>query len=226
MTLVCHRCGADLPGEHPRGFCAACGAPQMTLGEDFAREQAAGETTGTPPPPRPRAIAWPAAMRSAAVVAGGITLLFAAACVVPWLGFFSLLSISAAAFLAVGLYRRQQPVAVIDAAIGARIGLSTGLLLAALLTMVVTASLLVARFRTHAMDAFDAQWNTQMRLLLDRSRTGAPLPPEVVAQMNAPEYRAGSMLGGIVLLGVVLIATTTGSGAFAGSIAVRKQQAV
>ena len=40
--------------------------------------------------------------------------------------------------------------------------------------------------------------------------------------MGSPEFRAGSMLGGLLLLDAgFLVAVSAGSGAFAGSIAVR-----
>ena len=185
-------------------------------------EAEASASTGAPPPPKPQAVAWPVAMRSAAVVVLGLAALFAAAFALPVLSLPSLLSISAASFLAVGLYRRQMPEARMNAGIGARIGLSTGVMLTAALAAVLATGLVMARYRLHAMDAFDAQWSTQISLMLDRTQAArGPMPPEAVHQMETPEFRAGSMLGGLGVLAVVLLVTTTGSGAFAGSIAVR-----
>ena len=89
------------------------------------------------------------------------------------------------------------------------------------LAVALSVVLLLARYRTHTMATFDAQWKSQVTELLDRTRASSSVPPEAERQMQAPEFRAGSMLAGLMLLGGVLVVISTGSGAFAGSIAVQ-----
>ena len=221
MRLTCHRCGGDLPGDDLRGFCPTCGAPQLRFGTEATGESDEAESTGTMPPPRPREIEWPLAMRCAAAVAAGSAALFALAFAVPGFSLPSLVLLLSASFLTVGLYRRRSPASLMTAGVGARLGLSTGVLLTAGLAVVLCAALLLARFRTHSMGAFDAQWHAQVHDLLERTKATSPVPPEAEQQMGSPEFRAGSMLGGLLLLGGFLVAVSAGSGAFAGSIAVR-----
>ena len=223
MRLTCHRCGGDLPGDDLRGFCPTCGAPQLRFGADSTGEDDGAESTGTMPPPRPREIQWPLAMRCAAVVAAGSAGLFAIAFAIPGFSLPSLLLLLSASFLTVGLYRRRSPTSVMTTGVGARLGLSTGVLLMAGLAVVLCAALLLARFRTHSMGAFDAQWNAQVQDLLERTKATSPVPPEAEQQMASPEFRAGSTLAGLVLLGSFLVAVSAGSGAFAGSLAVRQR---
>ena len=223
MRLTCHRCGGDLPGDDLRGFCPTCGAPQLRFGADSHGESDGEQSTGAMPPPRPREIEWPLAMRCAALVAAGSAAVFAVAIAVPLLSLPSLVLLLSASFLTVGLYRRRSPASLMTAGVGARLGLSTGVLLTAGLAVVLSAMLLVARFRTHSMSAFDAQWSAQVHELLERTKATSPVPPEAEQQMASPEFRAGSMLGGLLLLGGSLVAVSAGSGAFAGSIAVRQR---
>ena len=221
MRLTCHRCGGDLPGDDLRGFCPTCGAPQLRFGSEAAGESDGAESTGTMPPPRPQEIQWPLATRCAAVVAAGSAAVFALTFALPGLSLPSLLLLLSASFLTVALYRRRAPASVMTAGVGARLGLSTGVLLTAGLAVVLSAMLLVARFRTHSMGAFDAQWNAQVHDLFERTKATSPMPAEAEQQMRSPEFRAGSMLGGLLLLGGFLVVVSAGSGAFAASIAVR-----
>ena len=224
MTLTCHRCDGDLPGDDLRGFCPTCGAPQLRFEADPEMASDAGTSSGTAPPPRPREINWPLGMRCAVAVALGTTVVFAAAFFLPYLGLPSLLLLFGASFLTVGLYRRRLPGAVMTAGVGARLGLSTGVLLMAGLAISLSAVLLLARYRMHTMTAFDAQWKSQVAELLDRTRANSSVPPEAELQMQRPEFRAGSMLAGLVLLGGFLVVISAGSGAFAGSIATQPRK--
>ncbi len=223
MRLTCHRCGGDLPGDDVRGFCPTCGAPQLRFGSEADGESETGESTGALPPPRPREINWPLGMRCAAGVALGTALVFAAAFVLPYLGLPSLLLLFGASFLTVGLYRRRLPEARMTATIGAKLGLSTGVLVMAGVAVALSAMLMLARYRTHTMSTFDVQWSQQVEELLERTRATSPVPPEAERQMQTPEFRAGSMLAGLGMLGGFLLVISAGSGAFAGSIAVRQQ---
>lgn len=162
-------------------------------------------------------------MQCAATVAGASAIVFAAAFALPLLGLPSLLLLSGGSFLTVGLYRRRSPAALMTAGVGARLGLSTGVLLIAALAVALCAMLLLARFHAHSMAAFDAQWSAQVQELLERTQRSSPVPPDAARQMMSPEFRAGSMLAGLAMLAGFLLAISAGSGAFAGSIAVRRR---
>ena len=226
MVLTCHRCGADLPGDDVRGFCPNCGAPQLRVWASLPEEAEPRETTGAAPPPLPRSILWPVAMRCGALVAAAVALFFALALAVPALGLLSLLLIFGASFLAVGLYRRRTPVSLMTPGIGARIGLSTGLLTLAALAITLSVALVGARYRTRAMSGFDAQWTLQMQELIERTNATTPVPPEAARAMTTPEFRAASMLSAMSVFAVFLLGISTGSGAFAGSIAGRPKSGV
>ncbi len=223
MKFTCHRCDGDLPGDALRGFCPTCGAPQLRFETEGETAEDPEASSGTAPPPRPREINWPLGMRCAVGVALGTSLVFAVAFFLPYLGLPCLLLLFGASFLTVGLYRRRLPGAVMTAGVGAKLGFSTGVLLMAGLAVALSAVMCLARYRTHTMDAFDAQWKSQVTELLDRTRANSPVPPEAERQMQAPEFRAGSMLAGLVLLGGFLVVISAGSGAFAGSIAVQQR---
>ena len=225
MRLSCHRCGAELPGESVRGFCADCGAPQLIMGEmPVDAMEAAGEFAGAvPPPPRPSAIRWGAALRSGGLVAGATAVAFALGSVVPAFSLVSVLLIFGAAGLSLTLYRRAAPESWMDGPIGARIGLTTGLLLLAALTLMLAVVGMMARFRLHAMGVFDAQWALQVQVLTERAAAmgqgaNGPGPAEMSKMMARPEFRAWSTLASVGLLGVLLLGLTTGSGAVVGSL--------
>ena len=93
----------------------------------------------------------------------------------------------------------------------------------ATLAVALAGMLLLARFHAHSMAAFDAQWSAQVQDLLERTQSGSPVPPDAARQMMSPEFRAGSMLAGLAMLASFLLAVSAGSGAFAGSIAVRQR---
>ena len=109
------------------------------------------------------------------------------------------------------------------AGIGAKLGFSTGVLLMAGLAVALSAMLMLARYRTHTMSNFDEQWSAQVGDLLERTRATSPVPPKAERKMGTPEFRAGSMLAGLSMLGGFLLVISAGSGAFAGSIAVRQR---
>ena len=182
---------------------------------------------GVPPPPRPSAIRWPAALRCGGMVAGGAAIAFVMGSIVPGFSLVSFLLIFGAAGLSLTLYRRAAPESLMSGPIGARIGLATGLLLVTALTLALAAIGVVARFRLHAMGPFDAQWAVQLQLLTERTvsagqgaagQGSGPGAGELAAMIARPEFRAWSTIASVVLLGVLLLGLTTGSGALVGSL--------
>lgn len=226
MAVWCHRCGAELPGEQVRGFCAVCGAPQMTVGELELQAMEEAEEGGAAPPPRPSPIRWPEAMQSGGLVAMVAGLLFGLGALLPGFTALGVLLTMAASAVVLLLYRRRVPEARMSGAIGARIGLVAGLLLVAALGVALAGAGMWARFRSHGMGEFDAQWTAQMQGLLQRTQQtaaesgpgGAQAADEVQRMVARPEFRAWTTLGGYGLMGLVLVGLTAGGGALAGSM--------
>lgn len=135
MEHSCHKCGKAV--EDGLAFCAHCGAPQirvMTPEPATARvnsdEDASSPTMIGLPNPRSGLgislpIRWGLALRPCAVAAlvGAITMS---------LGLVLPVAVLGAGLLAVGLYRRRMPGAVIKATTGAQLGAISGIICFAL----------------------------------------------------------------------------------------------
>ncbi len=183
-------------------------------------------TTGTAPPPKPSAIRWNSALRSAMVVALIGAALFATASWVPAVTIFSLLWIVSAASIAIALYRHREPSLRMNASIGARIGLSVGVLMTGLLAICLAAIGVVARFRLHAMAAFDAEMSRRMQEQVAKAIAANPAPADIVRLMLSQEFRTGIMLGGLLIFAASILVLSTVGGLLSGMVAVgRKQEA-
>jgi hypothetical protein len=230
MQQVCHVCGGDLPagrGESP--FCPHCGTPQLFL----AIENQSVETGGEPPPAAegtatagalpatpPHQVEWKTAIRCAALVAAIGSLLSLASMRVDQLSPVSFVWIMSASLITLGLYQRRLPTAWIDVRVGARIGLVVGLCLAIGLGAVVAGHGLVSRFGMHTMGSFDAAMAAQMQEAIRRSTT--PIPPQVQALAQSPEFRAAMMLALFAFVSACVVAMSAVGGAFAGLLRMRR----
>ncbi len=187
-------------------------------------DASADESTGAPPPPKLPEVNWKAALRSALLVATVGAVLFAVASFVPVVTSFSLLWILSAASIAIGLYRRREPLLRMDASIGARIGLSVGVLMTALLSVSLAAIGLVARFRTHSMAAFDAEMTQRLHAEVERAIAANPAPANMVQQMLSQEFRTGIMLTGLLIFALLILLLSTVSGLLSGMVAVARNR--
>jgi hypothetical protein len=236
MRETCHRCGEELPagsGESP--FCPHCGTPQLTLSLENQSVETGGDpppgpdgtpSTGATPPPLPRQVDWPMAIRCAAAVAGMASLLTLLAMRVDRLWPVSLVWMMGGSLVTLGLYQRRRPAAWMDARVGARIGLMVGLCLALGVTTVVAGWGVVARFGLHAMGGFDAAIT---EVLVEGQRrsaqwTSQPTPPEMLALVKTPEFHAVYVLIYCVVGSGVLLAVSTVGGAFAGMMRMRRSR--
>ena len=168
-------------------------------------------------------------MQRGALVAVVVAVLFGLGALMPgFTGAGVLLTMATSAVVLV-LYRRRAPEAGMNGAIGARIGLVAGLLLVAALGVSLAGVGLWARFRSHGMGEFDAQWTAQMQSMLERTRQtatesgpgGAEAAEQVRQMVGRPEFRAWTTLSGFGLMSLVLVGLTTGGGALAGSMGTR-----
>ena len=225
MTEECHRCGADLDAGGSSFCCPRCGSPQLYLSSSMTELAEGDSTTGHAPPPKPPAIDWSSALRSANLVAVIGAVLFALASWFPALTIFSLLWIMTAASIAIALYRRRRPALRMDGSIGARIGLSVGLLMTSFLSVTLAIVGLVARFGLHSMAAFDAEMTRRMHEQVEKAIAANPAPIEVVQQMLSPEFRTGVMLTGLLILAALILALSTIGGLLSGMMAVERKRA-
>jgi hypothetical protein len=236
MHKICHRCSNDLPaGGDLCVFCPHCGAPQLSLSEDFMADRElpteGGDTTGALPPPLPRQVDWQAALRCAAIVGAVGAVLCVVALRVPGISFFSTIWILTASTSTLALYRRHRPLAWMDAAVGARIGLVTGLALIVLIASSMALAGVVTRFGLHAMSGFDADFTQMLAQVKETARqtaanTSTPTPPEVLRLYDLPEFQAGIVLATGAVGAIFLLVFTTFGGALNGLLRNRRRARV
>jgi hypothetical protein len=228
----CHRCQADLPA-HDEGtlvFCSACGAPQIFLSEDLQTQvetqtKLAADTLAAGPLARdPHTLVWAGALRCvglAALVAAG--LMFASLLLPPSIFlvcFWAVIS----PVVVIGLFQARNPTMPMSTSLGARLGFVTGLAVALTLSTINAITLVVARFGLHAM----GDWDKQMAVGFEQLRTQAALQPGapalgMISTLAIPEFRAGFLLVGGLMMAVILMAITTVGGTFAGFVRSRSR---
>jgi hypothetical protein len=198
MQELCHRCGGELvSGDSTSSFCPHCGAPQIYLSEAAAPDAIdASNSTGVLPPPHPQLVEWRTAVLCAGLVALVAAILSILSTKVPALSFLSWLWTVSASVIALGIYQRRKPQAQMDASVGARIGIVVGLGLIVSIGMTMVVAGLVARFGLHAMGTFDAE----LRAQIDKAASANPQPAEVMRYIYSPEFKAGIMLAGLVMV--------------------------
>lgn len=175
MKTLCHNCRNVVP--EGAAFCPECGAPQLRVGAPDAPEI----NPETEPAPRHTgSIAWPEAVRSAAIYAvpSGLLLAFLP---VPLL---DMLWVVVGTVWTLRRYRRQAPRApVLTPQLGGRIGLVLGLFAAVVATSVNCLSLLIERFALHQGPTMDAVVQKQVLDGLERAK--GFYSPDSAAQLAA-----------------------------------------
>jgi hypothetical protein len=134
---LCHQCGA--PVEDGVSFCPACAAPQIRVSAPL------NEVPATPSVPSvvlPGQVAWPFALRTAAIAGG--TGAFLCLLMAPILKAGFVLGMVLGGAMCVGLYRRRLPLARITSSMGARLGAVAGLFGFAVYAVVQSILLLAA----------------------------------------------------------------------------------
>src|SRR5215471_15251563 len=220
MHEHCHRCGGELAaGEGESPFCPHCGAPQIYMTDQAETAESGEGSTGILPPPRPQQIDWKMAIKCGIGVSLVAALLSVAATRIPVLSPLSWLWTISGSIIALGLYQRRRPQAWMDAGVGARIGIVVGIVLVMSIAIAMAAAGLVARFKLHAMGTFDAELHAQ----IEKAAAMNPQPAEVLRYLYSPEFKAGAMLFGFVMMaGFVMVLSTIG-GAVSGMVRTRRE---
>jgi hypothetical protein len=228
MQQHCHRCGGELSPGYDTTFCPHCGAPQLYLpdyGESLATATGPVFTTVSQQPLNLRPIDWKAAIRCAVLVTGVAVLLCLASIALPFISLLGICWILSASMTTLALYQRRRPVALMNPGIGARIGLTTGLLLVAGLGIALAIAGVIARFGTHSMGQFDAEtavrWAAARTTLADSGTQSA----EMLRFFDLSEFRAGLMLAGIAMYGIIILVLSVLGGALGGLLRTRRAPA-
>jgi len=214
MELACHRCG-NLVHEGD-GFCAHCGAPQLTVeAADAAvqQQQQAVRFRGDTQP-----VNWRAAIICALLVAVPVGLLSA-------LTSISSLFVIAGGFVTMALYRRRNS-AFTDGRIGWRVGAILGAASAAVATASDAARVLAVRYLLHQGGTVDAEFSLMAQQIADQAQKTNPEAFQRTPQLLhiwtsfwlSPDGHAaiGLLTASMVSLGMVIFAAT--GGAIAGRI--------
>ena len=162
MDALCPRCHTPLSPQ--ANFCQACGAPQLTVdtsepGEDEESAAGAGPAVGSQ-------IAWPAAVRTAALIAAPAGLLSS-------LLSFSTLWVMAGAAWTVAVYLRRTATRL-SPSLGSRIGCVFGIFAAAVATLIDALNLLVSRYGLHHGAEIDSRLHSAMQAGIDRVLASNP----------------------------------------------------
>jgi hypothetical protein len=225
MPDHCHRCGGELPasdGVSP--FCPHCGSPQIYL-QDYEEQSGGAETdtTGAIPPPRPQQVEWKTAIRCAALVAGVAAVLSLVEIRVPLVSPLTWLWTISGSILTLALYQKRQPLAWMDAGVGARIGVVVGLALVTFFAVTMAVSGLVGRYGLHNLAAQDALLTEQVRTSYERLVAMSPELSQTKGFWYSPEFRAGAMLAGSGVMAGVLLVLSTAGGAMGGFMRMRRK---
>lgn len=224
METTCNRCHQGVPAESC--YCPTCGLPQLVYSSEEGTGAAAAERwtgavqdAGT--------VEWKPALRAAMLLAVPAGLL---SCGQSPVALLSLFWMAAAAAWAVTLYMRKRRPGWITMGAGARIGLVTGLLAGWFAFAASGVALYAMRFLFGQGKDFDEPWQAlvaqmaqQWQSMSPDAQTAATLKGFAGWLLSA-EGRAGSMLGGLMLLEVMLLAFAAAGGALGARIMTRSRR--
>ena len=223
MEATCNRCHQGVPADSC--FCPTCGLPQLVYSSD--------EAPGATPAER-----WTGAVNDAATVEWKQALRVAIMLAIPagllscgqspvWP--LSLLWMGAAAAWAVTLYARRQRSGWVTTGAGARIGLVTGLLAGWLAFAASGAALYAMRFVFKQGKEFDEPWQARVAQMSQQWQSMSPDPQSAASLKHlaswllSPEGRAGSVLGGLMMLEAVLLVFAAAGGAIGARLIARRR---
>lgn len=220
MEVTCTRCHQPVPTASC--YCPSCGLPQLVYSDE---NSAAGQVERWTGALRDASVVeWKPALRAASVLALPAGLLSCGQSPVAVLALFWM---AAAAAWAVTIYVRRQRPAWITMGAGARIGLVTGLMGGWWAFAFSGISLFAMRFLFGKGSDFDGPWSSIVAQMEQQWQSMSP-DAQTSATLKwfgqwllSPEGRAGSMLGGILMLEVALVAFAAAGGAVGARLLAR-----
>ncbi len=216
MDHTCHQCGREIEEGTP--FCRHCGAPQIripSMDEPATPPMPPGTPGEVQPPAQPVVISTAPMLRgidwaNALPAAGWAGALLAVAWLIPYLGYF--LWILGAGAVAVALYKRRVPGAVVTPADGARIGAITGLFGFAGFAGLMAITLLLLRGSTKFREML------QQSMQQAAARNPDPKAQEIMAWMTSPAGLALMVTIVMVIFLIGFIALSSAGGAIGAKI--------
>ena len=224
METTCNRCHQSLPEDSC--YCPTCGLPQIVYSsEDGAAPAQADRWTGALQDAG--TVEWKPALRVALLLAVPAGLL---SCGQSPVALLSLFWMAAAAAWAVTLYVRKQKPAWVTMGAGARIGLVTGLLAGWFAFAASGLALYLMRFLFGRGKDFDDPWQTlvgqmsqQWQQMSPDAQTASSLK-SFAGWLLSAEGRAGSVLGGLLLLETALLVFAAAGGAIGARLMARTRR--
>jgi hypothetical protein len=220
MEISCNRCHQPIEAESL--YCRTCGLPQLVY-----------STEGNGAPTQPErwneavkdasAVEWKPALKAAMLLAIPAGLLSSG--LTP-MGVLGLLWMAAAAAWAVTVYVRRQRPAWITMGAGARIGLVTGVMAGALAFAITGVSLYVMRFFLNQGKDIDDLWTNAVNQAF--SQPAANVDAQATAMFRglflSNEGRAGSFLGGMLILELLILIFAAAGGAIGARLMARSRR--
>ena len=226
MEATCTRCHQSIPEDSC--YCPTCGLPQFVYASDdpvVPGPAQADRWTGVLQDAG--SVEWKSALRVALMLAVPAGLL---SCGQSPVALLSLFWMAAAAAWAVSLYVRKQKPAWITAGAGARIGLVTGLLAGWFAFAASGGALYAMRFLFGHGKDFDDPWQALVAQMAQQWQQMSP-DAQTAASLKwfagwllSAEGRAGSVLGGLCLLEMALLAFAAAGGAIGARLMSRTRR--
>ncbi len=223
MDHLCYKCGTAIDEALP--FCSHCGAPQIRVATPEAELPDPSEAptplvspatwASAPPAYAPNAIQWEVALKGALLSGLGAALLSAA----PVVGLGCCLWLLGAGALAVWLYQRRIPGAIVTPGMGMRIGAASGAI-----GFVATTIWSVFRFARHG-----EEFRSAMAEQMDKTLASNPDPRaqemmrQFMATLNTPEGLATFFVLVMIIMAIVFIVFSAAGGALGASMFARRR---
>ena len=223
MEHLCYKCQTSLDEALP--FCPHCGAPQIrvaTPDEESSHPShppiayVSPQTWSTAAPAyTPHAIQWDVALKGALLSGLAAAVLTAA----PFVGLGCCLWLLGAGALAVWLYQRRIPGAIVTPGMGMRIGAVSGAI-----GFVATTIWSVFRFTRDSQE-----FRTAMAEQMEKSIASNPDPRaqeimrQFMANLNTPEGLATFFVLMMVLMAIVFVVFSAAGGALGASMFARRR---
>ncbi len=200
MESICPRCGAPLQfvDHAPPPFCGNCGLPQLRVSEDAL-------TAAEAAPQQARAVGavdWPRALRILAVTAAigvAVPSVLPGALASGAVAGVALLMIPVLALASIFAYGRGRAHQPASTSAGAHIGAVLGMLIGAFIAFITGIAGFVLRYGYHSRamdDNIGVAINQMPAQITAQMASVGPPPPELLAFIASPEFRAGSFIFG------------------------------